>query len=243
MESYDSLIKTGELLGDKRRLKMLTALVDGQSWPAGDLAQHAGIQASTASYHLEQLVAGGLLVMVRQGRHRYYRLASPTVAEMIETLAALSPMEPTRSLIGSSQRTALRLGRTCYDHLAGQLGVAWMRAWLTTQRATATTTGCMLTKTGADWLAHIDLKISPGTHISYHAIDWTERVPHWSGPIAKEVTRQLFAFGWIERGSIARSVLVTPLGRKELHALGLSPEVVGTPPQPLATEGGAKPNA
>ncbi len=130
IETDDLIVHTGELLGDRRRLRMLMALVDGQSWPASDLASHAGIQPATASYHLERLVAGGLLMVIPQGRHRYYRLASPAVAELLEHIAAVSGPAPVRSLRGSRQRDALRYGRTCYSHLAGRLGVAWCQSWV-----------------------------------------------------------------------------------------------------------------
>ena len=125
-----------------------------------------------------------LLSVVPQGRHRYYRLTSPAVAELLEKLAALAPPTSARSLRESHQRDALRQGRTCYDHLAGQLGVAWTQAWVTTGRVIQTAEGFMLTPGGAQWLADINLPVGADTFIPQHEVDWTERIPHMAGPNA-----------------------------------------------------------
>lgn len=221
IDSDDAIVQTGELLGDRRRLRMLMALVDGQSWPAGDLARHAGIQPATASYHLEQLVAGGLLMVIPQGRHRYYRLASPAVAELLEHLAAVSGPAPVRSLRGSSQRDALRYGRTCYSHLAGRLGVAWCQSWVDGGQVHAVDQGFTVTERGQRTLSLVGIEGSAGTFIAQHAIDWTERVPHFAGPLAKTVTERLLTVGWIERGTIPRSIHVTGPGQAGLAELGI----------------------
>lgn len=221
IEINDAIIETGALLGDRSRLRILMTLVDGQSWPAGDLARHAGLQPATASYHLDQLVSGGLLSVIPQGRHRYYRLTSPAVAEWLENLAALTPPSPVRSLRGSRQREALGLGRTCYHHLAGQLGVGWRRAWEAEGKVKPRDGGFALTEDGSRMLALLGIEALAGTFIPQHAVDWTERVPHFAGPLAKAVTERLLARGWIERGTTPRSVLVTGLGRAGLATLGI----------------------
>jgi DNA-binding transcriptional ArsR family regulator len=116
------------LIGDEARAAMLLALASGESLSASALADHARIGPSTASAHLARLVGGGLLTVERRGRSRYYRLAGHEVAVMIEALVVLAPLRPTRTLDESSRLAALRAGRTCYDHLAGRLGVALFRA-------------------------------------------------------------------------------------------------------------------
>jgi len=107
---------------------MLLALGDGRALPASMLASEAGVAPSTASAHLAKLVDAGLVTVTTQGRHRYYRLAGPQVAELIETLARVSPAAPVKSLREGTRAQALRSARTCYDHLAGQLGVELMQA-------------------------------------------------------------------------------------------------------------------
>ena len=124
-ESRDLAALAG-LLADGTRARFCLALLDGRAWTAIELARHAGVAASTATEHLNLLVAGGLLAEERQGRHRYVRLADPDTAEMIESLAAMAPprMASARSLSAASRHRALARARTCYDHLAGALGVA-----------------------------------------------------------------------------------------------------------------------
>ncbi len=226
VEFESSLIHTAELLGDRRRLSILTALLDGKAWPAGDLARHAGIKPATASYHLEQLVQGRLLAVLAQGRHRYYRLASHEVADLLEKLAAVVPPAPTRSLRGSTQRNLLSHARTCYDHLAGRLGVAWTEAWVNSERMLQVEAGYRITELGSQWLTKARLGAPSGMLVPAHAIDWTERVPHMAGPLAKALTEALFEQGWIERGAVARSVIVTASGRIAFAEFGVPREVL-----------------
>ncbi|HZY77622.1 MAG TPA: winged helix-turn-helix domain-containing protein, partial [Jatrophihabitantaceae bacterium] len=112
------------LFADPSRARIVSALVDRRALPASVLAAEAGVSASTASEHLGRLVEGGVLRVERSGRHRYYRLAGPDVAAAVESLAAIAPQPPVRSLRESTRAAALRRARTCYDHLAGRLGVA-----------------------------------------------------------------------------------------------------------------------
>jgi DNA-binding transcriptional ArsR family regulator len=117
------LAAVAALVAEPARARILLALGDGRSLPASVLAAEAGVAPSTASSHLAQLVGGGLLTVTPNGRHRYYRLAGPQVGRLIETLAGLAPTRPVRSLRDGTRAAALRRGRTCYDHLAGKLGV------------------------------------------------------------------------------------------------------------------------
>jgi DNA-binding transcriptional ArsR family regulator len=118
------------LMGDTARAAMLTALLDDRALAAGELANLAGVSPATASEHLTRLLGGGLVTVASQGRHRYYRLAGHRVAAAIEALSQLSPPAPVRSLRQSRQAAALAQARTCYDHLAGQAGVALLDALL-----------------------------------------------------------------------------------------------------------------
>lgn len=215
-------MQAGEIFGDGRRLAMLMALVDGQSWPAGDLARQAGIQPATATYHLEKLVTGGLIRVIPQGRHRYYCLANPVVAELLENLAVVAGLNPTRSLQGARQRDALRYGRTCYAHLAGKLGVAWCQSWIDGGQVRVVDQGFTLRESGHEILTRIGITMAVGSFIPVHPVDWTERVPHFAGMLAKEVTERLRDQGWIARGTIPRSIVVTAQGEQELPSIGIS---------------------
>ncbi|WP_280381624.1 ArsR/SmtB family transcription factor, partial [Nocardia wallacei] len=127
---YTDIAAVGALLADATRARIVTTLADGRALPASVLAAESGVAASTASEHLTRLVEGGLLTVERSGRHRYYRLANREVAVAIEALAVLAPTRPVRSLRESTRAAALRRARSCYDHLAGRLGVAVTEALL-----------------------------------------------------------------------------------------------------------------
>jgi DNA-binding transcriptional ArsR family regulator len=131
MSGEADIAAVAELLADRSRSRMLSALADGRALPASRLAAEAGIAASTCSAHLGRLVAAGMLDVEPHGRHRYYRLAGPDVAEVLEVIARLAPPLPVRSLREGTTAEAMRRARTCYDHLAGRLGVALMDALLT----------------------------------------------------------------------------------------------------------------
>src|SRR5690348_7005494 len=120
----------GALVADPARSRILWALGDGRALPASVLADEAGVAASTASAHLSKLIDGGLLEVERHGRHRYFRLAGPAVAELLEALARLAPATPVRSLRQGTKAQAVRFARTCYDHLAGIAGTELMAAML-----------------------------------------------------------------------------------------------------------------
>src|SRR2546423_111342 len=130
MRGDADIAKIGALVADPARARILLALGDGRALAASVLADEAGVAASTASAHLGKLLDGGLLAVERHGRHRYYRVAGPQVAELIEALARLAPASPVRSLRQGTKAQAVRYARTCYDHLAGRLGTGLMEALL-----------------------------------------------------------------------------------------------------------------
>src|SRR6516162_2880150 len=124
------IVPAASLLAEPARAAMLTALLDDRPLAAGELARLAGVSPATASAHLARLLHGGMVTVIRQGRHRYYRLAGPEVAAVMEALAHLSPVTPVHSLRQSQDAAALAEARTCYDHLAGRAGVALLDALL-----------------------------------------------------------------------------------------------------------------
>jgi DNA-binding transcriptional ArsR family regulator len=224
-----SLAAFASLVADETRAACLLALLDGRAWTAGELARHAGVAASTLSEHLGKLVAGGLLAEERQGRHRYVRLAGAHVAGLVEDLAAQVPdaavRRPPRTLRESSARAAMARGRTCYDHLAGRLGIALTDA-LTDKGLLRQDTGFALTDAGVEWFgaAGIALDVSGRRPLARACLDWTERRPHLAGAAGAALCRHVLQAGWCVRIGSARAVAVTPSGERELSArLGISP--------------------
>jgi DNA-binding transcriptional ArsR family regulator len=223
-DATPDLAGLARLLADDTRASFCLALLDGRAWTAAELARHAGVAASTATGHLNLLVAGGLLAEERQGRHRYIRLAGPGTAELIETLASMAPPRavPTGSLSADSRRRALARARTCYDHLAGVLGVTITDA-MTRQGLLDGEQGLALTSEGARWFAALGLSL-PATRrpLARSCLDWTERRPHLAGAAGATLCRHAFGSRWITRIGTGRAVALTDAGREALEQhLGL----------------------
>ncbi|WP_330340964.1 ArsR/SmtB family transcription factor [Streptomyces sp. NBC_00557] len=224
------LAALASLIADETRATCLLALLDGRAWTAGELARHAGVAASTLSEHLGRLVAGGLIAEERQGRHRYVRLAGAHVAQLVEDLVAQLPpaagRRAPRSLRESSAGSAMARGRTCYDHLAGRLGIAVTDA-LTLRGLLRQDTGFALTDAGLEWFgaAGIPLEVPGRRPLARACLDWTERRPHLAGAAGAALCRHALKTGWCVRIGSERAVKVTPSGERELSALlGISRE-------------------
>ncbi|MGH8317160.1 MAG: ArsR/SmtB family transcription factor [Steroidobacteraceae bacterium] len=224
---------TAFLLADPARAVMLTALLDGRALPAGELAYAARVTAQTASSHLAKLLAGGLVALEIEGRHRYYRLAGSQVAQALEHLAAIRPETQIHRRAISPEAQRLRFCRSCYDHLAGQVGVAMTRALEDREYLRPTQARLLeVTPAGSEWLARlgVDLRgIKPSRGgLARQCLDWTERQHHVAGPLGVELMSVLCAAGWLRRGRQSRAVEVLPKGRQELRAqLGVDVDHIG----------------
>ena len=232
MTGDTDLAALGSVLAERSRARMLLALGDGRALPATVLASEAGVAASTASGHLARLVDAGLLDVDVQGRHRYYRLAGPQVAELIETLARVAPAAPVRSLREGTRAHALRAARTCYDHIAGRLGVEIFAALVAggavrggdgrhhpggddRLSAAGRDVDYRLTAAGAEQLARLDVAAEPGAALRY-CVDWTEQAHHLSGPLGRDLAARLLELRWLRRAERTRALHVTDAGRRGL---------------------------
>ncbi|MFG3698219.1 ArsR/SmtB family transcription factor [Micromonospora sp. NPDC047620] len=223
-----TLARLAALLADDTRARICLALLDGRAWAAGELARLAGVAPSTVSDHLTRLVRGGLLVEQRQGRHRYVRLAGPSVAQLIEDLAGHAPArpQPVRSLRAARADAALAYARTCYDHLAGRLGVL-LRDTMLDRGLLDDADGLALTPAGLGWLDELGVPVAPlrvaRRPLMRDCLDWTERRPHLAGALGAALCDRFFEVGWLTRGG-GRAVRLTPAGGPALAAaLGLAP--------------------
>lgn len=228
------------LLSDRTRARILVVLVDGRALPASLLAAEAGVAASTASEHLRKLVDAGLVTVHPQGRHRYFRLRDAEVASLIESLSRLAPATEVRSLKQSNRLALLRRARTCYDHLAGQLGVSIFGGLL--ERGAITggdgvhhvdaagedrlsapgrDLAYRLTPDGRELLLDLDVELpapdGDGTTPLRYCVDWTEQRHHLSGVVGRALAQRLFDLGWVERNHVARAVHVTDDGERGLR--------------------------
>ncbi len=208
------------LLADPARAEMLLALADGRTLPAGELARRARIAPSTASAHLAKLVNSGFVAVETWGRHRYFRLISPEMADAIEALAMVAPSTPVRSLRQSETAAAIRYARTCYQHLAGAVGVALTQALEDQGYLIAQNEGYLLSETGYERFAAFGVQVAGRRtlpQIVPHHIDWSERRRHVAGPLAVALTHQLFARSWIIRAPSSRAARLTDAGREGLR--------------------------
>jgi DNA-binding transcriptional ArsR family regulator len=243
MRGDADIAAVAEVLADSSRCRMLLALGDGRALPASGLAAEAGVAASTTSAHLSRLVAAGMLVVEPHGRHRYYRLAGPHVADLLETIARLAPPLAVRSLRDGTKAEAVRRARTCYDHLAGRLGVAVMFALLhrgaleggdgTFDPASAGRdrpsapgwdVSYELTGDGRVLLADLGIDCSAAGRRPFvrYCVDWSEQRHHLAGALGARLLHRFEELGWIERRASSRAVNVTAAGARGLdEALGL----------------------
>lgn len=214
------IARIAALVGEPTRASMLLALGDGRALPAGDLAVCAGVGSATASGHLGAMREAGLLEVVQQGRHRYYRLASAQIAALLESLMLVAAQNPARSPT-SRVDPLLQAGRTCYGHLAGRLGVALCDALQRRQCIRIEDDIAHLTPIGIDLLGDFGLD---AVRLRRHpfaktCIDWSERRHHLGGPAGVGLYRCCLERGWIQHQLDSRAVAVTSAGARGFEAV------------------------
>ncbi|MGB3126860.1 MAG: helix-turn-helix transcriptional regulator [Pseudomonas sp.] len=230
MSTPPTFIEIAALIAEPARAVILLALFDGRALPAGELAFAAAITPQTASTHLAKLVAGGLLACETQGRHRYYRLAGAHVAQAIEYLSAIAPIPVPAPKPLTHQARGLRFARCCYNHLAGQLGVAVTQALQSNGYLRAIGDRHFeVSPEGAVWF--LTLGIDAGAlKPARQCLDWTERTHHLAGPLGVQMLGALCEAGWLRRAKDSREVRVTPKGWAQFKAqLGLAPRDLENP--------------
>ena len=209
------LARLGALLADETRSEILCALMDGRAHTGSELSRHIGVAASTMSEHLARLLDGDIVTVEAQGRHRYWRLANPRVAELLETLGAnaTTPADPRAP-------SDLMHARTCYDHLAGELAVSIYDQLLIDEHLRPVGDRLDVTTTGYELLNTIGVDtdtIERATRAKARpCLDWTQRRHHLAGAAGKALLDALIANGWARPGPRPRSIRITETGRTEI---------------------------
>src|SRR5436309_7368587 len=221
------------LVGEPARATMLSALLDGRALTATELACAARVTPQTASTHLAKLAEAGLVAPIRDGRYRYFRLASPRVAEMLDGIMAVALEHRPRYRPLSRHARELSAVRICYDHLAGRLSVDLTDSLITHEYIVVGDEAAEITQAGTRFLTEfgIDLSALNSTrrHFCRLCLDWTERRPHIAGAVGAALTKRCFDLGWTERMKHSGAVIVTASGKhgfRETFGVGM-PEETG----------------
>jgi DNA-binding transcriptional ArsR family regulator len=221
MSNAPQIAEVAALVGDPARANMLCALLGGRALTATELAFAAGVSPQTTSGHLGKLFAARLVVLMKQGRHRYYRLAGPQVGQMLESIMNVALTGPPRFQPKSKLDDELRHARTCYDHIAGVLGVGLAERLTERGFVILADEGGEVTPTGMDFLGKlgVDLSGARGKRRVFcrPCLDWTERRPHIGGAVGAALAQRCFELKWIERMRGSRALTVTPAGRRSLQ--------------------------
>ena len=218
MASTAQFAEIANLAGDPARAAMLDALMDGRALSATELANVASITPQTASGHLAQMANAGLILVQKQGRHRYHRLANAQVAQMVEAIMQVaSNLAPTAKPVRTGPRDqALRTARTCYDHIAGRLGVALADALVSGGHAEISLDGALITPKGLTFLSgmRIDLTTPPKSKrvLCRPCLDWSERRSHLAGTVGTALCQHSLASGWIRQSEGSRALTITRKG-------------------------------
>jgi DNA-binding transcriptional ArsR family regulator len=216
----NQLSAIGSVLADDTRAEVLTMLMDGRAHTGSELARHVGVVPSTASEHLSRLLDAGLVAVQPQGRHRYFRLASRDIAELLETLGATPAPTPAPR---PAAPAALAFARTCYDHFAGELAVQLYDHLVAQAHLHEADEQLVLTASGLRLFDSIGIdsqaiKSSQRPAVR-RCLDWTERRHHLAGAAGAALLNALLANRWVTQGSQPRSLRVTNAGRNALTTI------------------------
>lgn len=217
------IAEAAALIGDPARANILTALLGGQAMTATELGLAANVAPSTASGHLSKLVEGKLISVTSTGRHRYFRLSSPAVAGALESLMALAADGPPRHRPRSRCDEAMARARTCYDHLAGKLGVAVAEAMCERKQIILGEEGDFITDEGRTFLDDIGVRLceAKGSRraLCRSCLDWSERRWHIAGRVGAAIADRCFELGWTERQPHSRAITITAEGQRAFDDL------------------------
>ncbi len=221
-ETPPGLAEIAALVGDPARANILSALMDGRALTASELAEVAGVSPQTTSGHLAKLTEARLLALARQGRHRYYRLASPLVSHMIEGIVAVAlDGPPRRQRVTGPRDAALRRARSCFDHFAGGLGVGLTDSLCRAGHVLLEEDGGEVTEAGVAFLSEfgVDLEAARRRRRAFcrACLDWSERRPHLAGAVGAALAQRCFALGWVERRRDSRALTITRRGEQGLR--------------------------
>jgi DNA-binding transcriptional ArsR family regulator len=223
MKEGPDLSRIAALVGDPARANMLSALLSGAALTASELALEGGVGLPTASSHLAKLTEGGLVTVTTQGRHRYFALAGPEVASMLEAIQGVAASVGPKRARPGPRDGAMREARVCYDHLAGEKGVALFDHLAGRRLISVSSHDVGLTESGRDWFAAFGVDVAAlekkRRPLCRACLDWSVRRSHLAGSLGAATLERMFELRWARRESGSRAVRFTPAGRNEFEKL------------------------
>ena len=218
MDGTPNIAKIGSLLGDNTRARMLSSLMHGKALTASELAREAGITAQTATTHLAKLKDGGLLTLRKQGRHKYFALASEEVASLLETLMGLSAGNESLRTFTGPKEAALRNARVCYNHLAGYMGIQLYDSLLANKYILLRSGNLLLSDDGEIFIENfgIDLEklATSRSPLCRECLDWSERRSHLAGSLGRALLSQFEKLKWAKRDPKSRIITFSTKGKQ-----------------------------
>jgi DNA-binding transcriptional ArsR family regulator len=243
MSESPNIVRITALIADNARAEVLCALMSGRALTATELANMAGVTKQTMSFHLGRLLDEALVTVEQQGRHRYFRLAGPQVAELLETLMGLAVSGEGVNLVTGPRDPALRKARVCYDHLAGELGVWVYEQMLQAGIFQLHSGGLQLTEYGRVWFQQLgidtDEVASSKRSFCRGCLDWSERKDHLAGALGAAFLNRIEALGWAKRAENSRAIVFSAKGEKAIWAMFATPSALPTRTQQPAATGAA----
>ncbi|OCW58745.1 ArsR/SmtB family transcription factor [Hoeflea olei] len=232
--SATTIAAIAALIGDMARANILSALMSGKALTATELAHHAGVSAPTASAHLARLVDGHLIAVEKQGRHRYYRIASSAVADAFESLSHLAAIGPKRHRPTGPRDLAMRQARTCYDHMAGRLAVAMTDALIARGLIVVEDRSGLVTNDGRRFFADFGIELDPkpksARPLCRTCLDWSERRMHLGGRLGAQLLDQSLKRHWVRPLTDSRALGITRDGERGFHeTFGLPLDLLAPP--------------
>ena len=220
-EFENQFSQVASLLGDKARAVMLWRLLDGRSYTAMELSTCADISAQSTSNHLTKLLDAKIIAVEKQGRHRYYRFANPEIAQVIESMASLVPLNKPSTKTKQIEFNEFVYARTCYDHLAGKIGVGITNSLTKGGIIQTYEKGYIVTSSGKDWFQSMGINVDEvklqKRSFAHQCLDWSERKHHMAGALGASLLNKMIDNDWIRRKKNSREVIITLSGEIELR--------------------------